>query len=431
METRDTTLSPAPKPVTNLNLFQEILQAKKQFEGVVFPTPIGLSMNFSDEFEATVLLKREDLQVVRSYKIRGAYNKISSLTTAEKAQGIVCASAGNHAQGVAYSCHLLQIQGKIFMPKTTPKQKIKQVQLFGKSYVDIVLTGDTFDDAYASAMIDGTKDGKVFIHPFDDLKVIAGQGTVGLEILEAYKEPIDYVFVPIGGGGLASGLSTVFKNLSPNTKIIGVEPEGAPSMKTAIAKGVNTPLESIDKFVDGAAVKQVGHLNFDICRENLDDIILVPEGKVCTTILRLYNEEAMVVEPAGALTIAALDFYKDKIKGKKVVCIVSGSNNDIERTAEIKERSLLYEGLKHYFMIQFPQRPGALKEFVNDILGVDDDITYFQFKQKNNRESGPVIVGLELKNRKDVEAIQTKMRTKGFEFHYLNENEDLFAQLIG
>jgi threonine dehydratase len=431
METRDTTLSTTEKPVTDLNLFQEILQAKKQFEGVVFPTPIGLSMNFSDEFKATVLLKREDLQVVRSYKIRGAYNKISSLTTAEKAQGIVCASAGNHAQGVAYSCHLLQIKGKIFMPKTTPKQKIKQVQLFGKSFVEIVLTGDTFDDAYASAMIDGTKDGKVFIHPFDDLKVIAGQGTVGLEILDAYKEPIDYVFVPIGGGGLASGLSTVFKNLSPNTKIIGVEPEGAPSMKTAIAKGVNTPLESIDKFVDGAAVKQVGHLNFAICRENLDDIILVPEGKVCTTILRLYNEEAMVVEPAGALTIAALDFYKDKIKGKKVVCIVSGSNNDIERTAEIKERSLLYEGLKHYFMIQFPQRPGALKEFVNDILGVDDDITYFQFKQKNNRESGPVIVGLELKNRKDVEAIQAKMRAKGFEFHYLNENEDLFAQLVG
>lgn len=431
METRETTLITEAKLQSKLNLFQEVLQAKKTFDGVVFPTPIGLSMNLSDEFAATVLLKREDLQVVRSYKIRGAYNKISSLTTDEKAKGIVCASAGNHAQGVAYSCHLLQIKGKIFMPKTTPKQKIKQVQLFGKSYVEIALTGDTFDDAYASALIDGTTDGKVFIHPFDDLKVIAGQGTVGLEILEAYKEPIDYIFVPIGGGGLASGLSTVFKNLSPNTKIIGVEPEGAPSMKTAITKGVNTPLESIDKFVDGAAVKQVGNLNFDICRENLDDIILVPEGKVCTTILRLYNEEAMVVEPAGALTIAALDFYKDKIKGKKIVCIVSGSNNDIERTAEIKERSLLYEGLKHYFMIQFPQRPGALKEFVNYILGADDDITYFQFKQKNNRESGPVIVGLELKNRKDVEAIQTKMRAKGFEFHYLNENEDLFGQIIG
>ncbi len=414
-----------------MNLFQEILNAKKQFEGVVFPTPIAENMNLSDEFDATVLLKREDLQVVRSYKIRGAYNKISSLTEDEKKHGIVCASAGNHAQGVAYSCKLLQIKGKIFMPKTTPKQKIKQVQLFGKSFVEIVLTGDTFDDAYATAVIDATKDQKVFIHPFDDFKVIAGQGTVGLEILDSYKKPIDYIFVPIGGGGLASGLSTVFKELSPNTKIIGVEPEGAPSMKTAIADGVNTRLESIDKFVDGAAVKQVGNLNFDICRKNLDDVILVPEGKVCTTILRLYNEEAMVVEPAGALAIAALDFYKDKVKGKNVVCIVSGSNNDIERTAEIKERSLLYEGLKHYFMIQFPQRPGALKEFVNDILGVDDDITYFQFKQKNNRESGSVIVGLELKNKNDIVAIKAKMEAKGFQFHYLNENEDLYAQIIG
>lgn len=416
---------------TTMTVFEEVLEAKKQFEGVVFPTPLLPSRNLSDEFQANILLKREDLQVVRSYKIRGAYNKMSSLTKIEKQQGIVCASAGNHAQGVAYSCHLLQIKGKIFMPKTTPKQKIKQVQLFGKEYTEIILIGDTFDDAYTAANAICLAENKIFIHPFDDVKVIAGQGTVGLEILKDCKEPIDYVFVPIGGGGLASGLSTVFKELSPNTKIIGVEPEGAPSMKTSIEKGVNTRLESIDKFVDGAAVKQVGNHNFKICQKNLADIILVPEGKVCSTILQLYNEEAMVVEPAGALTIAALDFYKEEIKGKNVVCIVSGSNNDIERTAEIKERSLLYEGLKHYFMIQFPQRPGALKEFVNDILGDEDDITYFQFKQKNNRESGPVIVGLELKNKTDILTIQHKMTAKGFDYHYLNEKEDLFAQLIG
>ncbi len=416
---------------TTMTVFEEVLEAKKQFNGVVYPTPLLPNRNLSHNFNANILLKREDLQVVRSYKIRGAYNKMSSLTEIEKKQGIVCASAGNHAQGVAYSCHLLQIKGKIFMPKTTPKQKIKQVQLFGKEYIEIILIGDTFDDAYASANTTCLEENKVFIHPFDDIKVIAGQGTVGLEILEDYKDPIDYVFIPIGGGGLASGLSTVFKELSPNTKIIGVEPQGAPSMKTSIEKGENTRLENIDKFVDGAAVKQVGNHNFKICKKNLDDIILVPEGKVCSTILQLYNEEAMVVEPAGALTIAALDFYKDKIKGKNIVCIVSGSNNDIERTAEIKERSLLYEGLKHYFMIQFPQRPGALKEFVNEILGDDDDITYFQFKQKNSRESGPVIVGLELKNKTDITPIQTKMKEKGFEFHYLNEKEDLFAQLIG
>ena len=414
-----------------MNLFQEIEKAKIQLQGVVYPTPLTQNLNLSEEFKAAIFLKREDLQMVRSYKIRGAYNKISSLTETEKQQEIICASAGNHAQGVAYSCNLLKIKGKIYMPKTTPKQKVKQVQLFGKSYVEIILTGDTFDDAYLSAMTYATENNKIFVHPFDDIKVIAGQGTVGLEILEILKEPIDYIFVPIGGGGLISGLSTVFKQLSPKTKIIGVEPEGAPSMKTSITNGVNTALKTIDKFVDGAAVKKVGNLNFEICKKNIDDIILVPEGKVCTTILRLYNEEAMVVEPAGALTIAALDFYATEIKGKNVVCIVSGSNNDIERTAEIKERSLFYEGLKHYFLIQFPQRPGALKEFVNDILGSDDDITYFQYKQKNNREAGPVIVGLELKNKKDVLAIKNKMKTKGFEYHYLNENEDLFAQLVG
>lgn len=414
-----------------MTLFTAIQQAQKQLQNVVPSTPLIENLNLSEEFGATVLLKREDLQVVRSYKIRGAYNKMSTLTDAEKENGIVCASAGNHAQGVAFSCHLLKVMGKIYMPKTTPKQKVKQVQLFGKKYVEIVLTGDTFDDAYAKSVADATENGKAFIHPFDDLEVIAGQGTVGLEILDTYKEPIDYVFVPIGGGGLASGLSTVFKQLSPNTKIIGVEPQGAPSMKTSIANHKNTALDTIDKFVDGAAVKQVGDLTFDICEKNLSDIILVPEGKVCTTILRLYNEEAMVVEPAGALTIAALDFYKSAIKGKTVVCIVSGSNNDIERTAEIKERSLLYEGLMHYFMIQFPQRPGALKEFVNDILGPDDDITYFQFAKKNSREVGSVVVGLELKNPNDIHAIKTNMNAKGFEYRYLNERHDLFTQLIG
>ena len=414
-----------------MNLFKEAIIAKNQLQGVVSPTPLTENTNLSNEFDATILLKREDLHIVRSYKIRGAYNKISSLTDSEKQQGIVCASAGNHAQGVAFSCNLLQIKGKIYMPKTTPKQKIKQVQLFGKSFVEIELIGDTFDDAYAKAVADAKENNKIFIHPFDDLKVIAGQATVGLEILESYHPPIDYVFVPIGGGGLAAGLSTVFKELSPNTKIIGVEPEGAPTMKTSIAAGNNAPLETIDKFVDGAAVKQVGNLTFEICRHLLDDIILVPEGKVCSTILRLYNEEAMVVEPAGALTIAALDFYKDKIKGKTVACIVSGSNNDIERTAEIKERSLLYEGLMHYFIIQFPQRPGSLKEFVNEILGPDDDITYFQFTKKNNRESAPVVVGLELKNKNDIHAIKTKMTERGFQYNYINEKQDLFNQLIG
>lgn len=414
-----------------MKLFNEIKKAELQLHNVAANTPVSLNINLSNEFNAQIFLKREDLQVVRSYKIRGAYNKISTLSAIEKQQGIVCASAGNHAQGVAYSCNLLNIKGTIFMPVTTPKQKIKQVQLFGKEYVKVILTGDTFDDAQKQAMLFSNENNNVFVHPFDDEKVIAGQGTVGLEIIKSMVLKIDYVFVPIGGGGLVAGLSTVFKLLSPGTKIIGVEPEGAPSMKISIANGRNTTLEQIDKFVDGAAVKRVGEKTFEICKDLLDDIILVPEGKVCSVILQLYNEEAMVVEPAGALTIAALDHCREEIKDKTVVCIVSGSNNDITRTEEIKERSLFYEGLKHYFMIQFPHRPGALKEFVTEILGPGDDITYFQFSKKNNRESGPAIVGIELKNKTDFTEIELKLKRRNFNYTYLNENKDLFTQLIG
>jgi threonine dehydratase len=413
-----------------MDLFEKIEQAKINLTEVVLKTPLQLNTNLSEKYQATVYLKREDLQKVRSYKIRGAYNKISHLDAAQKTKGIVCASAGNHAQGVAYSCQLLQIQGKIYMPKTTPKQKIKQVQLFGKSFVEIVLTGDTFDDAFYAAKQFSNENQLEFIHPFDDVEVIAGQGTVGLEILSEKVSKIDFLLLPIGGGGLAAGVSIVFKKLSPKTKIIGVEPEGAPSMQQAINLEQPVLLDKIDRFVDGAAVKKVGKQTYEVCKDTLDKIILVPEGKVCTTILQLYNEEAMVVEPAGALSIAALDFIADEIKGKKVVCIVSGSNNDIERTEEIKERSLMYEGLKHYFMIQFPQRPGALREFVNEVLSESDDITYFQFIKKNNRDVGPVVVGLEVKNENDVQLIKLKMNEKGFQFEYLNENDPLLALLI-
>ena len=413
-----------------MDLFEKIEQAKINLTEVVLKTPLQLNTNLSEKYQATVYLKREDLQKVRSYKIRGAYNKISHLDAAQKTKGIVCASAGNHAQGVAYSCQLLQIQGKIYMPKTTPKQKIKQVQLFGKSFVEIVLIGDTFDDAFHAAKLFSNENKLEFIHPFDDVEVIAGQGTVGLEILSEKVSKIDFLLLPIGGGGLAAGVSTVFKKLSPKTKIIGVEPEGAPSMQQAIYLEQPVLLDKIDRFVDGAAVKKVGKQTYEVCKGTLDKIILVPEGKVCTTILQLYNEEAMVVEPAGALSIAALDFIADEIKGKKVVCIVSGSNNDIERTEEIKERSLMYEGLKHYFMIQFPQRPGALREFVNEVLSESDDITYFQFIKKNNRDVGPVVVGLEVKNENDIQAIKEKMNSKGFQFEYLNENDPLLALLI-
>ena len=318
-----------------MELLDKIYQARERIKNVARHTPLMKNKNLSKEFSAQVYLKREDLQPVRSYKLRGAYNKIVLLSDKEKSRGVVCASAGNHAQGVAYTCNKLDIKGTIFMPITTPPQKTKQVKLFGKDKVDIVLRGDSLDDAFDEANRFCEEDGAVFIHPFDDEKIIAGQGTIGLELLEDCDQPIDYLFVPIGGGGLASGIITVFKQLSPNTKIIGVEPVGAASMKTAIEQGDIVTLKDIDDFVDGAAVERAGDLTFEICRNHLEDIVLVPEGKVCTTILRMYNEEAIVVEPAGALTVSALDFYKEQIEGKNVVCIVSGSNNDIIRMQEI------------------------------------------------------------------------------------------------
>jgi threonine dehydratase len=411
-------------------LFDEIINAKNTLEGVAVYTPLTRNTNLSKEFASEIFLKREDFQVVRSYKIRGAFNKIKSLNVTERAGGVVCASAGNHAQGVAYSCSLLNSKAKIYMPGNTPKQKVKQVKLFGKTNIEIILEGETYDDAYKLAQKDALDNNLTFIHPFDDYKVIAGQGTIGLEILEAINMPVDYIFVPIGGGGLASGIVTVFSKLSPNTKIIGVEPAGAASMKLSIEKGINTTLQSIDRFVDGAAVQRVGDLAFKICKKGLSDIIAVPEGKVCSTMLRLYNEEAMVVEPAGALTIAALDLYSEKIKGKVVVCIISGSNNDIMRMEEVKERSLFYEGLTHYFMILFQQKSGFLKEFVSDVLSEEDNITYFRFSQMSNRERGSAIVGIQLENKENFKEIERKLKERKLQYTYLNDNAELYNQLL-
>ncbi len=410
---------------------EKIIQAAENLKGVALHTPLQLNIQLSDEFNCNIYLKREDLQVVRSYKLRGAYNKMVSLSAEQKQQGVVCASAGNHAQGVAYACSYLKIKGVIFMPATTPAQKISQVKFFGKENVEVVLSGDTFDDSYKSAMAFCTEKKSVFIHPFDDEKVIEGQGTVAKEILDDADFKIDYLIVPIGGGGLAAGAISYFSQLSPQTIIIGAEPEGAPSMSVSIKNGYNTALEKIDTFVDGASVKKVGDITFEICKDKLSEIVLVPEGRICTTILNLYNKEGIIAEPAGALTVAAVSLIKEKLKGKNVVCVVSGSNNDIMRTEEIKERSLLYEGLKHYFMIQFPQRPGALKEFVSNILDPTDDITYFQFSKKNNREIAPAVVAIEVTKRNDIQRIKDRLTANKFTFEYLNENKALFTQLIG
>jgi threonine dehydratase len=403
--------------------------ARQRLKGIALRTPLQLSASLSRKYRCNVFLKREDLQVVRSYKLRGAYNMMSSLSAEQLERGLVCASAGNHAQGFAFSCKKLGVKGIVFMPVITPKQKITQTKMFGEENIEIKLIGDTFDDCADAARKFTEENQMTFIPPFDDYRIIEGQGTVAAEILEDQGE-IDYVFAPVGGGGLCSGVGSYFKTYSPKTKIIGLEPEGAPSMTEALKAGHPVYLDNIDRFVDGAAVKKVGALTFSICKEVLDDMHLIPEGKVCSTILQLYNQDAVVVEPAGALSVAALDDYAQEIRGKNVVCIISGSNNDIDRMPEIKERSLQYEGLKHYFLVNFAQRPGALKEFVNHVLGPNDDITRFEYMQKTNKESGPALIGIELKNREDYDLLLENMKAFNINYTELNKNDTLFGYLV-
>lgn len=409
----------------NLN----IEQARERIQDAVRKTPLQYNKRISDRYGAHVYLKREDLQAVRSYKLRGAYNMIKSMDPEVLSRGVVCASAGNHAQGFAYSCSEMRIRGVVFMPKTTSKQKIRQTRMFGKDFIEIILEGDTFDDCADSAKKYTAEHGMTFIPPFDHPRVIEGQGTIAIEILEEL-ERVDYLFIPVGGGGLCAGVGAWMKEHSPGTKIIAVEPAGAACMKAAFEAGKPVTLGRIDKFVDGAAVRRAGDVTFPICREVVDDICLIPEGEVCSAILRIYNEDAIVIEPAGALAAAAIKHYRDEIKGKNVVCIISGSNNDIDRMQEIKERSLLFEGLKHYFIIRFTQRPSALKDFVNKVLGPNDDIVRFEYMKKNDKESGPALVGIELNCREDYDSLIARMYEYEYDFTVLNKDSDLFSYLV-
>ncbi|MFZ9170958.1 MAG: threonine ammonia-lyase [Sediminibacterium sp.] len=412
------------------NVFQlDFSGAYARLKDVVKKTPLIYNHNLSRKYGCDVYLKREDLQIVRSYKLRGAYNMMSLLPSNELAKGVVCASAGNHAQGFAYSCKKLNVQGVVFMPIITPNQKVNQTKMFGEGFVEVKLVGDTFDDCAVAAKKYTEEHGLTFIPPFDNIRIIEGQSTVGIEILEE-QQNIDFVFLPVGGGGLSAGVGAYFKTQAPTTKIIGVEPEGAPSMLAAIKAGKPVKLDNIDSFVDGAAVKRVGDATFEICKQVIDDMHLVPEGKICSTILKLYNEEAIVVEPAGAISVAALDDYADQIKGKKIVCIVSGSNNDIERMQEIKERSLQFEGLKHYFLIRFAQRPGALKEFVNQVLGPTDNITRFEYMQKNKKDSAPALVVVELQSPENYQVLIDNMKSYNINYTALNKNDNVFAYLV-
>lgn len=406
-----------------------VQHAKLQLKEVCKETVLESNKRLSEMTGAFVFLKREDLQQVRSFKIRGAYNKIASLTPQERERGIVCASAGNHAQGFAFACNHLKIRGRVYMPATAPQQKIAQVKMFGEGFVETILTGDTYDACQKVALETAKKEGQTFIHAFDDVQVIEGQATIALEMIAQHTEGFDYVFVPVGGGGLVSGILTVFKALSPKTKIIGVEPEGAKSMKFALELNKRIPLKEMDRFVDGAAVRQVGVLPFEICKEFLDDLVHVPEGKICQAILDLYNKEGIVAEPAGALAIAALDLVEYDLKNKNIGVLLCGGNNDILRMPEIKERALLYANLKHYFIIDFPQRAGALKQFVNEVLGPEDDITHFEFSKKSSKSVAPAVVGIELKSKDDLGFLVDRMKNHNFNFDYLNEKENLFQFL--
>lgn len=412
---------------------EDVEKAYEVLKSVVKHTPLEYDFYLSEKYHCNVYLKREDLQRVRSFKLRGAFYAISRLSAEQLAKGVVCASAGNHAQGVAYTCKRMTVPATIFMPTTTPQQKVSQVKFFGGSNVEVVLVGDTFDASATAAKEFAASHGQTFIPPFDDPDIIAGQGSLAVEMvkdLNKAHEQADYVFAGIGGGGLISGVATYLKAKSPITKIIGVEPDGAPSMTAALKQNQVVTLDKIDKFVDGAAVKEVGSLTFQHAKVLVDEVTTISEGAVCSTILDMYTKQAIVAEPAGALSVAALEIYREEIKDKTVVCIVSGGNNDINRMQEIEERSLLHEGLKHYFIVNFSQRPGALKEFVNDVLGPHDDITKFEYTKKVNRGNGPVIIGVLLQDKNDYEGLLDRVADFDPSYIPINDNQTLYTLLV-
>jgi threonine dehydratase len=407
----------------------DITEAAARLEKVISKTPLQYDKHLSELYKAHIYLKREDLQEVRSFKIRGAYNKIATLTPEEKKRGVVCASAGNHAQGVALSCSLLKIKGVIFMPTVTPNQKIEKVRNFGKSFVEIKLIGVNYDEASRASKEYAHKKNAVYVSAFDDVHVIAGQGTVGKEIFEEL-ENVDIVVSQIGGGGLIGGVSTYMKCANKKIKVIGVQANGAPGMYRSIQNNKVTPLTKIDTFVEGTAVGVVSELTLSLTKKNVDNIVCVPEGKVCETMVELYQNEGIITEPAGALSVAALDSIRDQIKNKTVVCIISGGNNDIMRYQEILERSLVYQGKKHYFIVEFAQKPGQLKMFLNHVLGKNDDIVLFEYIKKNNKEKGPALVGIELKSRDDFNPLIERMAEYGMKYKIISSDDLLFNYLV-
>lgn len=409
----------------------QIDEAARALQGVIEQTPLQLNKRLSSKFGATVYIKREDLQEVRSFKIRGAYYKMSLLSADQRAQAVVCASAGNHSQGVAYACAALKTKGVIFMPTVTPQQKVEKVAHFGGDFVTIKLIGDTFDEAYQASMAYASVHNSVYVHPFDDDDVITGQGTIGKEIYEQLEGKIDLILTCEGGGGLTAGIASYIKEKSPKTTMIACEPEGAAGLFESHIAHMPVTLPKVDTFVDGAAVKSVGKKPFEIMKESVKEIVKVPEGQVATTMLELYQNEGIVAEPAGALALAGLEMVDPKeLKGKVIVCTLSGGNNDIMRYPEVVERSLIYKGLKHYFIVEFTQKPGQLKKLLQQVLGPEDDIVRFEYMKKNNKEKGPAFVGLQLTRKEDYDGLIKRFDESGIGYKKIDPQDMLYQYLV-
>ncbi|MDO9357290.1 MAG: threonine ammonia-lyase IlvA [Solirubrobacteraceae bacterium] len=417
--------SPASPPTA-----ADVHAAAIRLEPVVRRTPLEISERLVEEHGFTVLLKREDMQLCRSYKVRGAYSLISALTAEERARGVVCASAGNHGQGLAFACRQLEIQGRVFVPANTPRQKRERIQAIGAEWIDLVIAGSSYDEASAAAHADSDTTGAVYVEPFDDARTIAGQGTVAVELLEQLVIPLDTAVIPIGGGGLAAGMALWLREHSPVTYLIGAAPAGAASMRAALDAGGPVRLPAVDTFVDGAAVGRVGDVTYPLVRDLLDEIVAVPEGAVCTEMLALYQTEGIISEPAGALAIAALRGPLARTPQGPTACIVSGGNNDVSRYSEVVERSLIHEGLRHYFLVTFPQEPGALRGFLDDVLQYGEDIIAFEYVKKNNRETGPALVGIELERAADIDGLLARFEASRLEIEQVPPGSPIFSFLL-
>ncbi|GAA0572991.1 threonine ammonia-lyase IlvA [Kribbella sandramycini] len=404
--------------------------AVERLDGIAVRTPLQRNLRLSERTGAQVWLKREDLQIGRSYKLRGAYNLIAQLGDEAKSAGVVCASAGNHGQGLAYSCHTLGVHGKVFVPRTTPRQKRDRIAALGGKQIQVIVTGDSYDDAAAAALADADSSGATMVPAFDDPRTVAGQGTVAVEIVQQLGHAPDVLVVPVGGGGLVAGVASWLAARHPGVRIVGVEPAGAASMAAALAAGEPVTLPQLDSFVDGAAVRRVGDVTLPLVASAGVEMLSVPEGLVCSEMLELYQVDGLIAEPAGALATSALGNGLTVQPGETVVCLLSGGNNDVSRYGEIVERSLVHEGLKHYFLVTFPQEPGALRQFLDGALGPDDDITLFEYVKRNNRETGVALVGIEISRAADLDGMLARMDAAPLDIERINPNSPEFRYLI-